>query len=195
MLQVLMTNLRPIRAQRKERSKERTRPLTRPSPIFRLPYSSPTTLSTGRESTMPCASLCRPQLSQIACIIASLLSAFARIITASFSSCKFHTKYHSLSKDALLSAKTQESSTSPYPSILSSQNAHNPLRQFNSNLQLQNNVMNTHLQTRVHFPLITSLILSSLEITPSDSISCNPNNAHHFSYPTSPNPKQAPHLP
>ena len=56
-------------------------------------------------------------------------------------------------------------------------------------------LMINHLQTRVHFPLITSLILSSLESTPTDSISCNPNNAHHFSYPTSPNPKQAPHLP
>lgn len=55
MLQVLMTNLRLIRAQQKRKVKERTRPLTRPSPVLRLPYSSPTTLSTGRESTMPCA--------------------------------------------------------------------------------------------------------------------------------------------
>ena len=56
-------------------------------------------------------------------------------------------------------------------------------------------LMINHLQTRVHFPLITSLILSSLEITPSDSISCNPNNAPHFSYPTPSNPNPTPPSP
>lgn len=45
-------------------------------------HSSPTTLSTGIASTMPCASLCKPHLSQIACMIASFSSLRARINTA-----------------------------------------------------------------------------------------------------------------
>ena len=59
----------------------------RGKPAEGLPQSSPTTLSTGRDITIPCALLCIPHFFPISCIMASLSSFPARMITTSRSSC------------------------------------------------------------------------------------------------------------
>ena len=52
-----------------------------------LPYTSPITSSTGRDTTTPCAGVLRPQLAVMACMTTDFFSAGTTIMTLSCSSC------------------------------------------------------------------------------------------------------------